>query len=84
MLCNSRAQLVDCLCRLARVKRARGTESHDLQATLREVSPDHTLMVISDMAPESWQHLLAKHAHTLIVDIRQVKYRNRTLHAATA
>jgi len=81
-LCSSRAQLVECLCRLARVRRARGTESHDLEQTLRGVSSEHTLMIISDMAPESWQHLLSNHPHTLIVDIRQVKYRNRTLHAA--
>ncbi|BDS06957.1 hypothetical protein NT6N_19970 [Oceaniferula spumae] len=84
ILCTSRKQLVECLCRLARVRRARGTEAHDLEQTLRSVSSDHTLMIISDMAPESWQHLLSKHPHTLIVDIRQVKYRNRTLQAATA
>ncbi|MBK1831002.1 DUF58 domain-containing protein [Verrucomicrobiaceae bacterium R5-34] len=80
-LCTTRAQLVECLCRLARIRRARGTEAHDLEQALRAVSPEHTLMIISDMSPESWQHLLSKHPHTLIVDIRQVKYRNRSLHA---
>lgn len=82
MPCNSRAQMVECQCRLARARRVRGTEAHDLESALRGVSPDHTLMVISDMAPESWRHLLAKHPHTLVVDIRQVRYRNRILHAS--
>lgn len=82
--CSSRTQFIQCLCRLASVQRAQGTEAHDLEATLRGVSPEHTLMIISDMPPESWQHLLSKHPHTLIVDIRQVRYHNKTLHAAIA
>ena len=82
--CTSRAQLADCLYRLARTSRARGTEAHDLESVIRGVSSDHTLMIISDMAPDSWTHLLTKHPQTLIVDIRQVRYRHKTLHAATA
>ena len=81
--CTSRAQLADCLCQLARVKRARGTEAHDLETVLRGVSSDHTLMIISDMAPDSWLHLLTKHPQTLVIDIRQVRYRHQTLHAAS-
>jgi len=82
--CFSRKQLTDCLCRLAVIARARGTEAHDLESVLRGVSSDHALMIISDMSPESWLRLLAKHPQTLIVDIRQVRYHNRVLHAAKA
>jgi len=84
MPCGNRQQLIECLCHLAKTSRARGTEAHDLESALRAVSSDHTLMILSDMAPESWQHLLARHPQTLIVDIRQVRYRNKTLHAASA
>ena len=80
--CNSKMQLVDCLHTLARVQRAVGTEAHELQNILRLISPDHTLMIISDMTPDSWRHLLTNHPHTLIIDIRQVRYRHKTLHAA--
>ena len=82
--CRTRAQLVECLYQLARVQRCRGTEAHDLERCLRSVSSDHALMIISDMTPDSWSHLLVKHPHTLIIDIRQIRYRHKTLHAATA
>ncbi len=75
--CASRSQLVECLSQLARVQRNRGTEAHDLEQVLRAVSPDHALMVISDMPPDSWRHLLGGHPHTLIIDIRQIRYRLR-------
>ena len=77
--CSSHSQLVECLFQLARVQRNRGTEAHDLEYTLRAVSPDHALMVISDMPPDSWRHLLVKHPHTLIIDIRQIRYRAQRL-----
>lgn len=80
--CTSKTQLVDCLHTLARVQRASGTEAHELQNILRPISPDHTLMIISDMTPDSWRHLLMNHPQTLIIDIRQVSYRHKTLHAA--
>ena len=82
--CSSRAQLAECLSQLARVTRARGIEAHDLDTVFRKVSSDHTLIIISDMAPDSWRHLLTQHPQTLIIDIRQVRYRNQTLHAASA
>ena len=82
--CRTPAQLGACLYQLACVQRCRGTEAHDLEQCLRSVSSDHALMIISDMAPESWRHLLAQHPHTLIVDIRQIRYRHRMLHSAVA
>ena len=82
--CRTRAQLGECLYQLARVQRYRGSEAHDLEQCLRSVSSDHALMIISDMTPDSWSHLLVQHPHTLIVDIRQIRYRHKMLHAAIA
>lgn len=80
--CGSRAQLVECLTQLARVRRCRGTEAHDLEETLRAISPDHAVVIISDMTPDSWSHLLSKHPHTLMIDIRQIRYRHKVLRAS--
>lgn len=79
--CQSREQVMELMVRLARVERNPGTEAHDLQRVLAGVSTDHALLVISDMAPDSWDHLLVHHPHTLVVDIRQIRYRHRSLHA---
>lgn len=80
--CQSRKQMIECLISLSKVRRASGTEAHDLEHTLRSMSPDQTLVIISDMTPDSWQHLLTYHPHTLAIDIRQVRYNHRILHAA--
>lgn len=80
--CQSRSQTVECLKMLAKVRRASGTESHDLERALRSTSPDHAVVIISDMTPDSWGHLLTHHPHALAIDIRQARYRHRTLHAA--
>lgn len=82
--CRTRAQLGECLFQLARVQRYRGTEAHDLEQCFHSVSSDHALMIISDMAPDSWNHLLVQHPHTLIVDIRQIRYHHKILHSAIA
>lgn len=79
---QSRKQLVDCLSTLAKVSRATGTEAHDLQRALKSTSPDHALIIISDMPPDSWAHRLTDHPQSLIIDIRQIRYQHRTLHAA--
>lgn len=80
--CASRLQVVECLRTLARSQRARGTEAHELESILHSVPSAHTLVVISDMAPDSWQHLLEKRPQALSIDIRQVRYRHKTLQAA--
>ena len=82
LTCQSRKQLVECLITLAKISRSKGTEAHDLQRILHTTSPDQTLVVISDMTPDSWHHLLGKHPRSLVIDIRQIRYRHRTLHAA--
>lgn len=84
MDCSTRAQLIECLSMLARVKRHQGTEAHDLEEVLSAVPSEHALMVLSDMAPDSWQHLLAAHPFAMMIDIRQVKYRNKPLHASAS
>ena len=80
--CQNRKQFIECLVTLAKVHRANGTESHDLERILKSTSPDHAVVIISDMTPDSWLHLLDKHPQTLAIDIRQIRYRHRTLHAA--
>ena len=80
--CGSRAQLIECLSQLSRVKRCRGTEAHDLENVLQSVPSNHALVIVSDMAPDSWSHLLSKHPHTMIIDIRQIRYRQRLLRAS--
>ena len=80
--CQSRKQLVEFMVTLAKVQREKGTESHDLDRALRSTSPDHATIIISDMTPDSWLHLLAQHPQAIAIDIRQIRYRHRTLHAA--
>ncbi len=79
---TSRIQVVECLRSLAQTSRARGTESHDLEAALHAAPAHHTLMIISDMPPDSWQHLLIKHPRSLMIDIRQIRYHRKTLRAS--
>lgn len=82
LACHTRRQRVECLKTLSKVRRAKGTESHDFDRALRGTSADHAVVIISDMVPDSWRHLLARHPHMLAIDIRQIRYRHRTLHAA--
>ncbi|MBT8038181.1 MAG: DUF58 domain-containing protein [Verrucomicrobiae bacterium] len=80
--CGSRAQVVECLRSLAHVQRSSGTEVHEMEAILCAIPPADTLMVISDMPPDSWQHLFVSRPDALIIDIRQVRYRHKILHAS--
>ena len=82
LLCQNRKHLTQCLTILAKALRKSGTESHDLELTLRSSSPDHAIVVLSDMTPDSWHPLLSAHPHALAIDIRQIRYRHRILHAA--
>ncbi|WP_227021468.1 DUF58 domain-containing protein [Oceaniferula marina] len=84
VMVDSRAKMVEELMSLAKVERSRGTEAHDLERALQAVAQDHGLVMISDMAPDSWAHLLVPHPHSLVIDIRQIRYRHKTLHAEAA
>jgi uncharacterized protein (DUF58 family) len=57
-LCQSRSQLDACLELLTRARRVAGTEAHDLQNALAGIDPDDGLIVISDMPPAAWRHVL--------------------------
>lgn len=57
--CQSRSQLDSCLECLTRARRASGTEAHDLQNILAEVDSEEGLIVISDMPPQAWRHLVS-------------------------
>ena len=55
---------------LACAKRAGDTEAHNLVATILETPPEDALVVISDMPPAAWSHILPNRK-VLIVDIQQ-------------
>jgi uncharacterized protein (DUF58 family) len=57
-VCQSRMQLDACMEVLTRARRVAGTEAHDLQNALAEIDPDDGLIVISDMPPPAWRHVL--------------------------
>jgi hypothetical protein len=80
--CQSRKQMIEFLVKTAKIRRATGTESHDLERAIRLTSPDYAVIIISDMTPDSWTHLLTSSANIMAIDIRQIRYRHRTLHAA--
>lgn len=53
-----RNQLADCMERLAGARRANGTEAHDLQAALADITPDEGIVILSDMPVASWRYAL--------------------------
>lgn len=63
---------------LARANRSENTEAHDVIAEIEATPPGHALVIISDMPPGSWQHILPKR-RMLIVDIRQHRYQKKGL-----
>ena len=81
-LCQNRKQLTKLLQTLSKISRANGTESHDLDRVIRSTSPDQAVIIISDMTPDSWSHQVIHFPNMLAIDIRQIRYHHRTLHAA--
>ena len=69
----TRAGMGNALVALARARRANGTEAHDLVAALGSVPADHSLLLLSDMTVDSWNHILPSRP-ALSIDIRQHKY----------
>lgn len=61
---------------LARARRAEGTEAHDLIAEIEAVPKDEALVIISDMSPDAWCHILPDRK-ALIIDIHQHAYKKR-------
>lgn len=64
------------LTRLARATRAENTEAHDVIAEIEAIPASQALVIISDMPPEAWKHILPKR-RMLIVDIRQHRYQTK-------
>jgi uncharacterized protein (DUF58 family) len=51
-------QIGECMEILARARRAKDTEAHDLGLALAGVDPDEGLIVVSDMPPAAWSHAI--------------------------
>lgn len=58
---------------LARAKRADDTEAHDVIEEIEALPLEQALVIISDMPPEAWKHILPKRK-VLVVDIRQHRF----------
>lgn len=74
MIAKTRSQYYECLSILADGQRAIGTELHELQSAINEVSNKQQIIIISDMVPEAWQDLIHIPESTTIIDIRQVHF----------
>ena len=61
---------------LARANRSDGTEAHDLIAEIESIPQQEALVIISDMPPDAWRHILPNRK-ALIVDIHQHTYKKR-------
>lgn len=61
---------------LARANRSEGTEAHDLIAEIESIPQQEALVIISDMPPDAWRHILPNRK-ALIVDIHQHTYKKR-------
>ncbi len=57
---RNRSQLASCQTVLARARRARGTEAHDLLAAARRAQHDEMVVVLSDMPAKTWRHTFAE------------------------
>ncbi|MFT5633847.1 MAG: hypothetical protein ACI9SQ_001571 [Rubritalea sp.] len=74
IIAKTRPQYYECLSILADTQRAIGTELHELQSALDEVSDEQQIIIISDMPPEAWQDLILIPASATVIDIRQVNF----------
>ncbi len=61
---------------LARAQRASDTEAHDLVSEIESIPLEQALVIISDMPPEAWRHILPDRK-VLVVDIQQHRYRKK-------
>ncbi len=63
---------------LAHAQRATDTEAHDLTSQIETLPSEQALIIISDMPPEAWRHILPQR-QALIVDIQQHRYGKKDL-----
>lgn len=71
---KTRSQYYECLSILADSQRAIGTELHELQSALNDVSEKQQIIIISDMPPDAWQDLIRIPDTAIIIDIRQIHF----------
>jgi len=74
LIAKTRSQYYECLSILADSQRAIGTELHELQSALNEVSDEQQIIIISDMPPDAWQDLVHIPVSATVIDIRQVHF----------
>ena len=63
---------------LAEAQRAGHTEAHDLLAEIEKVPSETALIIISDMPPAAWEHVVSKRP-LLVINIRQHRFGNKDL-----
>ena len=71
---KSRSQYYECLSILADVKRAMGTEMHELQSALDSIPDSHKVIVISDMSIDVWRDFIQVPQGATLIDIEQVHF----------
>lgn len=79
--CQSRTQYFEALALITHARRCRKTTAGDLVEVLQKLPADEQLIILSDATPDHWAELLGPmHRRAILVDIRQVRFKQRTLH----
>lgn len=79
--CSSRPQFLECLALLAQTQRSMGSEAHELQSVLDNLATEEQIIIISDISPDHWLHLIKLPSHAIVIDIRQIRFaRRKTQH----
>ncbi len=74
---ESRNGLIEIYALLAQAERATGTEVHEVQSVIDLHGNTQTSIILSDIESESWEESLAVPRSSVLVDIRQVRFRRR-------
>lgn len=76
---TTRPSFGNLLVSLTRANRRNDTEAHDLIPIIERIPEEQSIIILSDMPPDSWTHTLPNRA-AVIVDVRQHKFGARKLH----
>lgn len=80
--CRNRKELTAVLEHLARVRRQEGTELHELQRAQLLLDGHSSLIVISDMPPDTWRSaMISREMPTLVLPVRPSPSRRDTTRA---
>lgn len=74
----NRSQFSKLLVSLACAERRNDTEAHNLLPIIERVPEDHAIIILSDMPPDTWEHMLPGRP-VLPIDVRQHRYGARKL-----